>query len=248
MGDEVYIYIHENQAVFCFVPKASIDLVSWHSTYKNLPYRPRAGKARYTQSLAAISLQIPVARSNHTLTVWGFFGMLVTVGRMFSVMQQVMENTSLLVPMQGVQFRDSLGCERFYSNWHDWFSSSLQFRIVEVGKNLRFHRFCRFPHIGFKYDDILTRLGWTVFKTWVALLWTFIVYHRYHSLNLYPSLSTNRLKSGCATRFYKLTSCKNRNKSIFFGGILPTQPYFRAAGGWWNMQPELRLQRHWHSW
>ena len=151
-------------------------------------------------------------------------------------------------------------------SWHDWFSSSLQFRIVEVGKNLRFHRLCRCPHSGFKYDDILTRpdasyrsLCLLIFD---LVIWDeqvskpgwrcygfFMVYHRYHSyINLYPSLSTNRLNSGCATRFYKLTSCKNRNKSIFFERILPTQPYFRAAGGWWNMQPELRLPRHWHSW
>ena len=43
-----------------------------------------APQARYTESLAAISLQIPVARSNqYTLTLWGCR----CVGRMFSVMK-----------------------------------------------------------------------------------------------------------------------------------------------------------------
>lgn len=162
---------------------------------------PRAGKARYTQSLAAISLQIPVARSNHTLTVWAsgdclgcwspLVGCFLWCSRWWKTCHcwfQCKECSSgILWVVKGI-------------SWHDWFSSSLQVRIVEVGRNLRFPRFCRFPHIGFKYDDIfLTRLdasyrsvcllifftlllGWTVFKTWVALLWIFIVlYHRYHS-------------------------------------------------------------------
>ena len=101
-------------------------------------------------------------------------GMLVTVGRMFSVMQQVMENTchccfqckecstGILWVVKGI-------------SWHDWFSSSLQFRIVEVGKNLRFPRFCRFPHIGFKYDDILTRLD-TSYRSLCLLIFDLVIW------------------------------------------------------------------------